>query len=232
MNTVERGHVDKSDPPQAKELRKRLVSHLEDMGELRSRRVRDALLRVPRHLFVSGGESLREAYANVPLPIGFGQTISQPAVVALMTEELELGGEERVLEIGTGSGYQSAVLSLLVREVYSMELFPELAEAAARRLTELGYHNVHVAQGDGAGGWPEHAPFDRVIATAAARAVRPEWIAQLSEGGILVAPVGGRGGQRLLRLRKRAGETVSEDLGWVAFVPMLPLDRRMRSGAP
>jgi protein-L-isoaspartate(D-aspartate) O-methyltransferase len=226
MPAVERTSVGEGDSAQAQELRRYLVSHLEDMGELHDARVKEALLRVPRHRFVPKGELLADAYANIPLPIGQGQTISQPAVVAVMTEALELTGDERVLEVGTGSGYQAAVLSLLAREVYSIEILPELAGRAARRLAQLGYANVHVTQGDGACGWPEHAPFDRILVTAAARTVPEEWIAQLREGGILVAPVGDSGGQQLLRFRKRSGRTSREDLGWVAFVPMLPLGRR------
>jgi protein-L-isoaspartate(D-aspartate) O-methyltransferase len=225
MPTAEHTGAGEVDSPHAQELRKRLVSHLEDMGELRSPRVKDALLRVPRHRFVPKGEPLADAYANVPLPIGQGQTISQPAVVALMTEALELTGEERVLEVGTGSGYQAAVLSLLAREVYSMEILPELAVRAARPHGKLGYANVYVCQGDGVRGWPEHAPFDRILGTAAARKVPRDWVDQLREGGVLVAPVGDLGGQQLLRLRKRDGEISREDLGWVAFVPMLPLGR-------
>jgi protein-L-isoaspartate(D-aspartate) O-methyltransferase len=207
------------DPPRARELRARLVEDLADTGEVRSNRVKDALNRVPRHLFVERGRSLEDAYANEPLPIGYGQTISQPAVVALMTEALELSGSERVLEVGTGSGYQAAVLSLLTREVYSIELVAGLAESSAARLTKLGYANVHVRQGDGRRGLPEHAPFDRIIVTAAAESVPDAWFDQLVEGGILVAPVGVEWQQRLLRYRKHHGRTCKEDLGWVAFVP-------------
>jgi protein-L-isoaspartate(D-aspartate) O-methyltransferase len=167
-------------------------------------------------------ESVEDAYANRPLPIGHGQTISQPAVVAWMTEALELTGDERVLEIGTGSGYQAAVVSQLARDVWSVEFFPELAAQASARLAALGYRNVHVRAGDGSLGWPEHAPFDRVIATAAARAVPPAWIEQLVDGGVLVAPVGAPWDQRLVRIRKLGREARAENLGWVSFVPLLP----------
>jgi len=211
-----------SDDHVAQELRARLVSYLEDTGELRTARVRHAMLRVPRHLFVPAGTSLYDAYANHPLPIGDGQTISQPAVVAIMTEALNLGGSERVLEIGTGSGYQAAVLSLLAGEVYSVEVIPPLAERSAALLRKLGYANVHVARGDGVVGWPEHAPFDRVIATAAAERVPQAWFDQLEPNGILVAPVGQPGDQRLLRFRKQGARIDQEDLGWVSFVPILP----------
>lgn len=124
-----------------------------------------------------------------------------------------------MLEIGTGSGYQAAVLSVLCREVYSIELVPELAEASAARLKRLGYENVHVRRGDGHRGWPEHAPFEGVIVTAAAPSAADAWVQQLAEGGIVVAPIGVGRGQRLMRYRKRRGRTTSEDLGWVAFVP-------------
>jgi protein-L-isoaspartate(D-aspartate) O-methyltransferase len=209
------------DPPEARELRARLVSYLVEAGDVRTERVRRAMLRVPRHAFVPRGESLDEAYANRPLPIGHGQTISQPTVVALMTEALELTSAERVLEIGTGSGYQTAVLSCLAREVDSIELLPELAARAARILRELGYDNVRVARGDGAFGWPSRAPFDRVIAAAAAPVVPHPWIDQLADGGILVAPVGGDEGQSLVRYRKRGVVTQREDLALVSFVPLL-----------
>jgi chemotaxis protein methyltransferase CheR len=207
------------DPPQARELRDRLVADLVEFGDVRGEHVKEALRSVPRHLFVPTGEPLYAAYANQPLPIGYGQTISQPSAVAWMTDALELSGPERILEIGTGSGYQAAVLSLLAREVYSVELEPALAESSAARLRDLGYANVHVRQGDGRFGWAEHAPFDRVIATAAPVAVPPAWFDQLAVGGILVAPVGGSWGQSLLRWRKLHDGTTRENLGPVAFVP-------------
>jgi protein-L-isoaspartate(D-aspartate) O-methyltransferase len=197
------------------------VAHLEEIGDVKSERVKKALLEVPRHMFVPAGTPLDQAYANEPLAIGCGQTISQPTVVALMSEALELTGKERVLEIGTGSGYQAALLSVLAAQVYSVEYFAELAESAADRIARLGYTNVQVRCGDGNGGWPEHAPFDRIIATAASPAVPEAWFTQLDEGGVLVAPVGSEWGQSLLRYRKRDGRRTMEDLGWVAFVPLL-----------
>lgn len=211
-----------SDPPGARRLRKQLVASLLAGGELVTDRVASAVGRVPRHAFVPG-RSLDLAYANCPLPIGFDQTISQPAVVAMMTEALELTGRERVLEIGTGSGYQAAVLGLLAREVYSVEIVDELAECSGRLLAELGYANVHVRAGDGYLGWPEHAPFDRIIITAAPPAVPPALLEQLGIGGVLVAPVGASPyEQRLRRYRVGEGRTVTaEDLGFVTFVPMV-----------
>lgn len=207
------------DPPEAQRLRERLVEQLVASGDVRDPRVRGALNGVPRHLFVPAGRSLDMAYANRPLSIGHGQTISQPAVVALMTEALELSGPEKVLEIGTGSGYQAAVLSVLAREVYSIELLPELARRSATCLSSHGYDNVHVRQGDGFQGWADEAPFDRIIATAAVATVPAAWFDQLADGGVLVAPVGGEGGQRLFKFRMHGGRTTEEDLGWVAFVP-------------
>jgi protein-L-isoaspartate(D-aspartate) O-methyltransferase len=184
--------------------------------------VLQAMRLIPRHLFMPGA-TLRRAYADQPSPIGHGQTISQPTVVAIMTDALDVKGGERVLEIGTGSGYQAAVLSLLVRDVFTIEIVPELGEMARKRLFELGYRNVHVRVGDGYQGWPEHAPFDRVLLTAAPPEVPMALIEQLQEGGILVAPVGEDGElQRLVRWRKVHGTLQKEDLGSVRFVPMVP----------
>lgn len=186
-----------------------------------SARVMDALAAVPREAFVP--EDLRaRAWCNGPLPIGCGQTISQPYIVALMTELLETRPEHVVLEIGTGSGYQTAVLSRLVRQVYSLEIIPELARAAARRLAGLGCGNVQVRQGDGYAGLPEAAPFDAILVTAAAPHVPPPLVAQLKTGAHLVLPVGPIGGiQNLLRLTKREDGGVDvEDLLGVAFVPL------------
>ncbi len=191
-------------------------------GAIRDARVLGAMQTVPRHRFVDG-VSARRAYRDDTAPIGFGQTISQPTVVALMTAALELTGCERVLEIGTGSGYQAAILSLLAARVYSIERFPELADKARRRLARLGYDNVEVRAGDGFGGWPEAAPFDRIILTAAPAEVPAALLGQLAEGGVLVAPVGPEGGaQTLLQLRKTGANISQRELGSVWFVPMVP----------
>jgi protein-L-isoaspartate(D-aspartate) O-methyltransferase len=198
-----------------------LVRALVQGGEVDDARVLDALLRVPRHLFVPD-VPVRCAYLDRPVRIGYGQTISQPTTVGLMTEALELRGEERVLEIGTGSGYQAAVLSLLCAEVYTIELVPALARNARAVLLSLGYSNVQVRDGDGATGWPEAAPFDRVLLTAAPTEVPAALFEQLADGGVLVAPVGGvEWDQRLLRYRKRADAIAVEDLGGVCFVPLI-----------
>ena len=159
------------------------------------------------------------AYANHPLPIGHGQTISQPFIVAVMTEALAIAPHHRVLEIGTGSGYQAAVLSHLASEVYSIEIVSELADAAAERLAELGYDNVHVLAGDGWLGWPEHAPFDGVIVTAVGPEVPPALIDQLAVDGRLVMPLGEHDGyQELVIYHKRTGEM--QRLFPVRFVPL------------
>ncbi|HIE52022.1 MAG TPA: protein-L-isoaspartate(D-aspartate) O-methyltransferase, partial [Armatimonadetes bacterium] len=157
---------------------------------VRDPRVLEAMRQVPRHKFVL--PSLQaQAYQDTPLPIGLDQTISQPYMVALMTELLELKGPEKVLEVGTGSGYQAAILAELAEQVYTIERIPELAAAARQRLQELGYHNVTVRVGDGTLGWPEEAPFEAIIVTAGGQTVPPALKEQLAEGGRLVIPVGG-----------------------------------------
>jgi len=186
-----------------------------------ARAVMDAMARVPREAFVPA-ELGDQAYANRPLPIGHGQTISQPFIVALMTDLLEPRPHQRVLEVGTGCGYQSAVLAELVTSVYSIETVTPLAHAASERLDELGYDTVHIGVGDGRGGWPSAAPFDGIIVTAGADEIPQAWIDQLAPGGHLVVPVGGGWrGQELVRVtRDRAGETRRERILPVAFVPL------------
>lgn len=184
--------------------------------------VLDVLRTLPRHLFITEAMASR-AYENVALPIGHGQTISQPWIVARMTEALlEDGVPERVLEIGTGSGYQAAVLASLVPTVYTVERIDELLRQARRRLRKLGFENVRSRHADGTLGWPEEAPFDAIILAAAGAGIPAPLLEQLRDGGVLVAPVGPAEDQRLLRLRKRAGaEPEIEDLGAVHFVPLL-----------
>ena len=183
--------------------------------------VLDAMRAVHRPAFVSKADAAR-ACENMPLPIGHGQTISQPFIVALMTDLLDLGSGARVLEVGTGCGYQAAVLAALGATVYSIEIVEALATAAAARLAALGYSAVTVKAGDGAGGWPEQAPFDGVIVTAAAPAIPPLLIEQLKPGGLLVIPVGqAASSQSLQRVCKRAGGgSQTMTVLPVAFVPL------------
>jgi protein-L-isoaspartate(D-aspartate) O-methyltransferase len=180
-----------------------------------------AMATVPRHRFVPD-HYLGQAYADHPLPIGYGQTISQPYIVALMTELLALGPQERVLEIGTGSGYQAAVLAELVQEIYSVEIIPELAEIGSQRLQALGYDNVRTKQGDGYYGWEEHAPFDAIIVTCAPDHVPQPLINQLAEGGRLVAPIGPPGGYQTLWQYVREEDGLrAYNIGGVRFVPLV-----------
>ncbi len=190
-----------------------------------SPRIVAALGRVRREAFVPESER-GAAYLNVPLPIGHGQTISQPFIVALMTELAAPGPHDTVLEVGTGSGYQAAVLAELAARVHSIEVVPALAARAEQTLRAEGHHNVVVRVGDGAGGWPEHAPFDAIVVTAAAPEVPPTLVAQLKPGGRMVIPVGMPGGaQRLLVVtRDAAGGVSRRDVLGVAFVPLVVPD--------
>lgn len=201
-------------------------------------RVMEAMARVPRHAFVPRMETAY-AYDNQPLPIGYGQTISQPYIVAVMSDQAAIGPGARVLEVGTGSGYQAAVLAEMGAEVWTIEALPELAEEAARRLKAAGYDKVHCRQGDGAKGWPEHAPFDAILVTAAATAIPPALIDQLKHGGRMIIPLGAPdslfrfgASQRLLRIDKAADGTISEKVILpVAFVPLITPPEEQRDGA-
>src|SRR6267142_716786 len=192
--------------------REEMVRNQLAAGGIRKAEVLQAMAEVPRHEFVPA--SLRPyAYADGPLPIGHGQTISQPFIVAYMTQALELSKEDTVLEIGTGSGYQAAILGKLTKEVYTIEIVPPLAESARAVLSKLGFENVYVRQGDGYLGWPEKAPFDAIIVTCAPDHIPEPLISQLKEGGRLVIPVGATGGiQQLVLLRKRNGQISKEKM--------------------
>ena len=203
------------------------VGRMQFLLGLRRRGISDpAVLRamdeVPREHFVESS-FMDKAYADQALPIACGQTISQPYVVAFMTEHLDVQPSHRVLEVGTGSGYQAAVLSRLARNVVSVERYRTLADAARQRLSLLGYDNVDVVVGDGLAGVPERAPYDRIIVTAAAESIPPALIAQLAEDGIMVLPIGPHGGgQELVKLTKTGQGLSRENLIGVRFVPLLP----------
>jgi protein-L-isoaspartate(D-aspartate) O-methyltransferase len=184
-------------------------------------RVLAAMRKVPRHEFVP--EHLVDAaYEDHPLPIGYGQTISQPYIVALMTELLQLTPDAKVLEVGTGCGYQTAILAEIAAEVYSVEIVEPLAGESADRLRRLGYKNIEIKHGDGYAGWPEHAPFDGIIVTAAAERIPPPLVQQLKSSGRLVIPVGEPHDQQSLQIVQRGpdGETITRNVAPVLFVPL------------
>jgi protein-L-isoaspartate(D-aspartate) O-methyltransferase len=188
---------------------------------LAAQRVLEVMAAVPRHRFVSGAVRA-DAYGDFPLPIGRGQTISQPYMVGLMSEELSLRGGEKVLEIGTGSGYQTAVLAELAERVYTVELIPSLLERARRLLVELGYRNIRYRAGDGSAGWPQAAPFDAILVAAAAPAIPPALTAQLADNGVLVIPVGhSQQYQTLLTVRRRGACLEKRDGIGCRFVPLV-----------
>ena len=201
-----------------KARQKMIKTQLADRG-IRDPRVLDAMRAVPRHELVPEGVKA-QAYEDGPLPIGHGQTISQPYIVAFMSEQLAAQPNHRVLEIGTGSGYQAAVLARLVAEVYSIEIIEPLATRARADLARLGYKNVHVRTGDGYQGWPEKAPFDAIIVTCAPDHVPEPLINQLKEGGRMIIPVGEFGDQSLYMLEKRGGKIEKRSVLQVRFVPM------------
>jgi protein-L-isoaspartate(D-aspartate) O-methyltransferase len=204
---------------EATKSRYRMVENQIQARGVSDPRVLSAMREVPRHKFVPE-KQVRYAYDDTPLPIGHGQTISQPYIVAYMTEMLELKGSERVLEVGTGSGYQAAVLSELAKEVYSIEIVEPLCAQADSVLSALGYANVHVRCGDGYAGWPEKAPFDAVIVTAAPVEIPQPLLDQLGPGGRLIAPVGKFFQQLVLLTKKDKGEYDRKELIPVRFVPM------------
>jgi len=200
--------------------RERLVQRLQDQG-IKNQRVLDRIRNVPRHLFVDEALATR-AYEDTALPIGFGQTISQPFIVARMTEALLEGGPTpKVLEIGTGCGYQTAVLAPLVQEIYTIERISSLLGKARRTLRELRIRNVHCRHEDGSAGWPARAPYDGILLTAAPHDVPPALLDQLVEGGRLIAPVGPEGRQELMRYTRLENRLHRKSLGAVSFVPLL-----------
>jgi len=205
--------------PTFDEERKNMVELQIKRRGIKDKKVLDAMLTVPRHLFVP--EQMKElAYGDEPLPIGEGQTISQPYIVAYMTEVLKLNGGEKVLEIGTGSGYQSAVLAEIAKEVYSVELIPELSRRAQKILTELGYKNIKFLVGDGTRGWPEFSPYDAILVSAAPAAVPITLVGQLKFRGRMIIPVGTDFQELVLVTRKKEGWDEKRLLG-VRFVPLV-----------
>lgn len=208
--------------PQAdkyEKLRLRMVKNQIIARGITNSAVTDAMSKVPRHLFIPKEYEL-EAYNDYPLPIGYGQTISQPYIVAYMTDVLKPGKKMKALEIGTGSGYQAAVLAEIVDEVYTIEIVPELAKESSELLKSLGYDNITCKYGDGYKGWPEHAPFDLIVVTAAAESIPQPLIDQLAENGRLVIPVGKPlTVQELMLITKKKGKTETRRLTFVRFVP-------------
>ncbi|HEX5424822.1 MAG TPA: protein-L-isoaspartate(D-aspartate) O-methyltransferase [Candidatus Acidoferrales bacterium] len=215
---------DKHGPPDTsspfEDARREMVARQIERRGIRDERVLQAMLSVPRHLFVPE-EYVTASYTDEPLPIGERQTISQPFMVAAMAEALLLKGAERVLEIGGGSGYQAAVLSRLAREVIAVEAQTVLASSARERLARLGYENVRVEEADGSMGWPLGAPYDAILVTAAAPSVPPPLVDQLADGGRLVLPVGTAENQELIRIAKSEGRTSQETLFACRFVPLV-----------
>lgn len=202
------------------EDRKKMVEEQLIPRGISDKRVIDAFLKVPREKFIAS-DLLTQSYVDFPLPIGYEQTISQPYTVAFMTELLKLKEDEKVLEIGTGSGYQAAILSMLCRQVYTIERIPELADKAKAVLEILGYKNVEVIKGDGSLGLVKYAPYDAIIVTAAAQKIPEPFIAQLSDGGRLVIPVGDSFLQQMTRVTRESGEIKKEVFGGFVFVPLI-----------
>ncbi len=200
--------------------RQRMVADQLAARRIRDKRVLAAFAKVPRHLFVPE-DRRQDGYEDHPCPIGQGQTISQPYMVALMTEQLQVKPSAKVLEIGTGSGYQTAVLAELASRVYSIERFPDLAEGATKLLAELGCTNVEIRIGDGTNGWPEAAPFDNIIVTAAAPVLPEPLLMQLAEGGHMVIPIGSSKNQTLTLAVRSGGRIQAFDICQCAFVPLI-----------
>lgn len=209
-----------SKPITVEELRERMVQEQIAARGIKDKKVLEVLRKVPRHLFIPT-KYWDEAYDDHPLPIGEEQTISQPYIVAYMTESLHLKNTDKVLEIGTGCGYQTAILAELSTQVYSIEYSPKLAEQAKMTLDRLGYSNVKIKQGNGYNGWKEQSPFDAIIVTCAPPEIPQNLIDQLSDGGRMLIPVGDRQAQTLYRVVKQDGKIFQEKLLPVIFVPML-----------
>lgn len=202
------------------EQRERMVREQLKARGLTDERLLRAFRKVPRHQFVPE-DLLAQAYTDHPLPIGVGQTISQPYMVALMTSRLRLQGHERVLEIGAGSGYQTAILAELALEVFSVERLPELLSTALERVNALGYLNVHLTTGNGSLGWPERAPYDGIVVTAAAPGIPEPLLAQLADHGRMVLPIGSAESQMLIEVEKQHGTILQKEITSCVFVPLV-----------
>jgi protein-L-isoaspartate(D-aspartate) O-methyltransferase len=219
LNYASAASGDDKDDPYKRERESMVNDQILDRG-ISDQKTLNAMLKVKRHLFVPESQK-PYAYEDRPLPIGYGQTISQPYIVAFMTEFLKLRPEYKVLEIGTGSGYQAAVLAEIVKEVYTVEIIPELGRSAAERLKSLGYENIKVRVEDGYYGWEENSPYDAIIVTAAAGSVPPPLIKQLKDGGKMIIPVGSPFFfQYLVSVEKSGGEITTKRLIGVSFVPL------------
>ncbi|MEI8295526.1 MAG: protein-L-isoaspartate(D-aspartate) O-methyltransferase, partial [Alphaproteobacteria bacterium] len=214
------GFVNSSHAASFVEKRYEMVTEQLETRDIIDKRVLAAMNWIPRHLFVPKTVS-DHAYEDRSLPIGWEQTISQPYIVALMSQAAQVSSEDRILEIGTGSGYQAAVLGLLGKEVYTIEIVEPLGLGARKVLKDLGHKNVHVRIGDGNLGWPEHAPFDVILVTAEADEIPQALLDQLNENGCLIMPVGTHHSQNLVRVTKKNGEFISETLSAVRFVPLI-----------
>lgn len=205
---------------QFKEIRDRMVETQLANRDITDPRVLDVFRKVPRHMFVKELQK-QDAYGDFPLPLGCGQTISQPYMVALMTQCLELKGEEKVLEIGTGSGYQAAIIAGIAKEVYTVERYKGLTEDVQELLNSLNYNNVHIKTGDGTLGWQEHAPYNAIIVTAGAPEVPKPLKEQLADGGRLVIPVGGTFSQVLLVIKRKGNKFIEKEICGCVFVPLV-----------
>jgi protein-L-isoaspartate(D-aspartate) O-methyltransferase len=211
---------DNRDSDYYQKLRDEMVEHQLRARGISDERVLEALRRVPRHLFVPAARRDR-AYDDTPLPLGEGQTISQPYMVAWMTELLELEGREVVLEVGTGSGYQAAVLGVLAKKVYTIERIPQLADEARKILDQLGLDNIEIVVGDGSKGLKEHAPYDRILVTAGSPSVPQVLVEQLGDGGRLIIPVGPASMQMLTVVTRHGSEIETHEVGGCVFVPLV-----------
>jgi protein-L-isoaspartate(D-aspartate) O-methyltransferase len=211
---------DNRDSDYYQKLRDEMVEHQLRARGISDERVLEALRRVPRHLFVPAARRDR-AYDDTPLPLGEGQTISQPYMVAWMTELLELEGREVVLEVGTGSGYQAAVLGVLAKKVYTIERIPQLADEARKILDQLGLDNIDIVVGDGSKGLKEHAPYDRILVTAGSPSVPQVLVEQLADGGRLIIPVGPASMQMLTVVTRHGSEIETHEVGGCVFVPLV-----------